>query len=181
MTPVVTDNEEARRYEARLGAELAGFLNYRLRDGEIVLVHTDVGQAYEGQGVGGALAKFALEDARARRLRVTPQCPFVRSWLKRHPEYEDVLEPPAPSCSHLAMIRDVTPSAEGCEECLKIGGTWVHLRLCLTCGKVGCCDSSPNKHASAHARSAEHPIVRSFERGEDWAWCYVDELMLEPA
>jgi hypothetical protein len=74
------------------------------------------------------------------------------------------------------MIQNVEPrTPNGCEECLKLGSPWVHLRLCLTCGHVGCCDSSPLKHASAHAAEATHPIVRSFEPGEDWRWCYVDE------
>jgi Zn-finger in ubiquitin-hydrolases and other protein len=77
---------------------------------------------------------------------------------------------------HLSEIRDVTPSTpDGCEDCLRDGGRWVHLRLCLTCGHVGCCDSSPSRHASAHARQSTHPIVQSFERGEDWRWCYIDE------
>jgi uncharacterized UBP type Zn finger protein len=81
-------------------------------------------------------------------------------------------------CSHIDMI-EVLPSeeVEGCEECLKTGGRWVHLRTCLTCGKVGCCDSSPSRHASQHAREAEHPVVASAEPGEDWCWCYEDELM----
>jgi uncharacterized UBP type Zn finger protein len=83
-----------------------------------------------------------------------------------------------PADPHLKFIRPVKPSAKGCEECLKIGGRWVHLRLCLTCGHVGCCDSSPNKHASAHFRSSTHPVVQSFEPGEDWRWCYVDEAFL---
>lgn len=83
-------------------------------------------------------------------------------------------------CSHLGLIADVEPSADGCEECLRIGGWWVHLRLCLTCGHVGCCDNSPNRHATAHAGESGHPIVRSFEPGEDWVWCYVDEVYLEP-
>jgi uncharacterized UBP type Zn finger protein len=86
-----------------------------------------------------------------------------------------------PPCTHLDQIRDVTASADGCEDCLRIGSWWVHLRLCLTCGHVGCCDSSPNTHASKHAASAGHPIVRSLEPGEDWAWCYIDEIVLEPA
>jgi len=85
------------------------------------------------------------------------------------------------NCNHLDMIRDVVPSAPGCEDCLRIGSTWVHLRLCLTCGHVGCCDSSPNRHASAHARQVGHPLVRSLEPGEDWVWCYVDEVSLVPA
>ncbi len=80
------------------------------------------------------------------------------------------------SCSHLDQIRDVSPLTEGCTECLRIGGWWVHLRLCLSCGSVGCCDSSPNRHATAHARASGHPIVRSLEPGEDWLWCYVDEV-----
>jgi uncharacterized UBP type Zn finger protein len=64
----------------------------------------------------------------------------------------------------------------GCEECLKVGDYWLHLRMCMTCGKIGCCDSSPNRHASRHARSESHPIVRSVEPDEDWSWCYVDEV-----
>ena len=79
------------------------------------------------------------------------------------------------------MINDVTPSADGCEDCLRIGSWWVHLRLCLTCGHVGCCDSSPNKHASKHARSAQHPIAQSIEPGEDWIWCFADEIAFEPS
>jgi hypothetical protein len=84
-------------------------------------------------------------------------------------------------CAHLDQIRQVTPSADGCEDCLRIGGEWVHLRLCLTCGHVGCCDSSPNRHGSGHAREVGHPIVQTLEPGERWIWCYVDEVGLEPA
>jgi uncharacterized UBP type Zn finger protein len=83
------------------------------------------------------------------------------------------------TCEHLDQIQDVTPSAEGCEDCLRAGGHWAHLRLCLTCGHVGCCDSSPNKHATKHYRATKHPMVRSFEPGEDWMWCYADELLIE--
>jgi uncharacterized UBP type Zn finger protein len=85
--------------------------------------------------------------------------------------------PNAP-CAHLDQIRNVQPSAEGCEECLHSGSRWVHLRLCLSCGHVGCCDSSPNKHARRHFGETSHPIVRSFETGENWRWCYVDEAYL---
>jgi uncharacterized UBP type Zn finger protein len=83
-------------------------------------------------------------------------------------------------CSHLDQIT-VTPPAQvaGCEECLRTGDTWVHLRLCLSCGHVGCCDSSPNRHASAHVRESGHPIVRSAQPGETWCWCYVDEVAFE--
>jgi uncharacterized UBP type Zn finger protein len=79
-------------------------------------------------------------------------------------------------CTHLGQIRKVKPSARGCEDCLKIGGRWVHLRMCLVCGHVGCCDSSPNRHATAHFHSTLHPVMRSVEPGEDWGWCYVDEV-----
>jgi uncharacterized UBP type Zn finger protein len=94
------------------------------------------------------------------------------------------------ACSHLDQIRDVTPSeaskasiasnasAPGCEDCLPLGDTWVHLRLCLTCGHVGCCDQSKNKHATAHFHATQHPIVRSLERGEQWRWCYLDRAMV---
>ena len=85
------------------------------------------------------------------------------------------------SCTPLDTIRPVTPSAPGCEECLKIGQRWVHLRLCLTCGHVGCCDNSVGKHATKHFHATSHPLIKSFEPGEDWVWCYVDEVFLEPA
>jgi uncharacterized UBP type Zn finger protein len=82
-------------------------------------------------------------------------------------------------CEHMSQIRDVTPSGNGCEECLKTGDTWVHLRMCLICGHVGCCDASKNKHASKHFQATSHPIMRSLEPGEDWGWCYVDEKTLK--
>lgn len=88
----------------------------------------------------------------------------------------------ATSCTHLNQVRDVEPrTPEGCEECLELGDTWVHLRLCLTCGHVGCCNSSPNRHASKHAHEMQHPIVQSFEPDEDWAWCYADDVAIDPA
>ncbi len=79
-------------------------------------------------------------------------------------------------CTHLDQIRDVSPNTHGCEECLKIGSRWVHLRMCLSCGKVGCCDSSPNRHASKHARTPGHAIAQSIEPGESWRWCFVDQV-----
>ena len=79
-------------------------------------------------------------------------------------------------CTHLDQIQEVTPlTPQGCGECMKTGDRWVHLRLCLTCGHVGCCDSSPNRHATKHFRTTRHPIMQSFEPGEDWRWCYVHE------
>ncbi|MEO8604724.1 MAG: UBP-type zinc finger domain-containing protein [bacterium] len=81
------------------------------------------------------------------------------------------------TCPHLEN-HAVAPTSRGCEECLKMGSTWVHLRLCLSCGHVGCCDSSPHKHASAHYRQVKHPVVASWEPQERWAWCYADEIEL---
>jgi uncharacterized UBP type Zn finger protein len=85
----------------------------------------------------------------------------------------------AKECTHLDSVRAVKPSADGCEDCLKTGDRWVHLRLCETCGHVGCCDSSPNKHATKHFHSTAHPIVKSFEPGEDWGYCYADDLFFD--
>jgi uncharacterized UBP type Zn finger protein len=80
------------------------------------------------------------------------------------------------TCSHLDEAADVTPNSVGCEDCLAMHGWWVHLRVCMMCGHVGCCDSSPNKHATAHYHSSGHPLVQSYEPGEEWWWCYVDEV-----
>lgn len=81
-------------------------------------------------------------------------------------------------CTHLDQVRLLAPDGAiaGCEECLKIGSTWLHLRMCQTCGVIGCCDSSPNRHASRHARDDGHPIMRSVEPGEDWSWCVIDQV-----
>jgi hypothetical protein len=82
-------------------------------------------------------------------------------------------------CTHFDQVRHVEPrTPDGCEECLRTGDRWVHLRLCLACGHVGCCDSSPNLHATRHHRATGHAIIRSFEPGESWAWCYVDMVAL---
>jgi uncharacterized UBP type Zn finger protein len=80
-------------------------------------------------------------------------------------------------CRHFDLIRNVTPNSTGCEECLKTGDRWVHLRMCMTCGHVGCCDSSKNKHATKHFNTTHHPIMRSIEHGENWYWCYLDNIM----
>ena len=82
------------------------------------------------------------------------------------------------SCTHLDEIKvtELPDPIAGCEDCLKIGGTWVHLRMCEICGHIGCCDDSPNKHATAHFHATSHPVIRSAEPGEEWSWCYVDEI-----
>ena len=84
-----------------------------------------------------------------------------------------------PVCSHVAEhLKKVKPHTKGCEECLASGDTWVHLRMCLECGHVGCCDSSKNRHARAHFHATGHPLIQSAEKGEDWRWCYIDEVYL---
>ncbi len=83
------------------------------------------------------------------------------------------------TCTHLDQIQDVTPSTpEGCTECLQTSSSWVHLRECLSCGHVGCCDSSPNRHATAHYHESDHPVMQSFQPGEDWRWCFVDAAIV---
>jgi uncharacterized UBP type Zn finger protein len=82
-------------------------------------------------------------------------------------------------CEHLGRADDAPPHTKGCEECLKMGDEWVHLRRCLHCGHVGCCDSSKNKHATKHFKKSGHPVVQSFEPGETWKWCYADEVGID--
>jgi hypothetical protein len=84
------------------------------------------------------------------------------------------------ACTHIDALDRVTPAkAYECEECVKIGASWVHLRTCQTCGGTRCCDNSPNRHATAHWHDTHHPLIRSFEPGENWWWCYPDELYFE--
>ena len=85
------------------------------------------------------------------------------------------------NCTHLSQVHRVTPHTRGCEECLKMHDNWVHLRLCLECGHVGCCDSSKNKHSTKHFKEVGHPIIQSFEPGEDWMYCFVDEAFIDAA
>jgi hypothetical protein len=86
---------------------------------------------------------------------------------------EDLMD----ECTHIAEVdAGASPSAQGCEDCLREGGRWVHLRMCRMCGHVGCCDSSPNKHATAHNAATSHPLISSFEPGEAWWWCYADQI-----
>ena len=85
----------------------------------------------------------------------------------------------AAKCTHIAEhLKKVKPHTKGCEECMQMGDTWVHLRMCLECGHVGCCDSSPGRHARAHFHETQHPLIQSAERGEDWKWCYSDDMYI---
>ena len=120
---------------------------------------------------GGYTALAAADDEETKAMS-----PRLRKDLD--PARPIALIPTSGTCVHVAGIKAVRPSAQGCEDCLSVGATWVHLRLCMTCGHVGCCDSSPNRHATKHFHQTTHPIVRSLEPGEDWGWCYQDEVML---
>lgn len=84
----------------------------------------------------------------------------------------------ATTCEHMAQARNVTPNTDGCEECLQTGDEWVHLRMCLVCGHVGCCDSSKNTHATRHFHETGHPVMQSAQPGEDWRWCYIDNRVM---
>jgi uncharacterized UBP type Zn finger protein len=91
-----------------------------------------------------------------------------------------MVRPIAATCTHLdhVLITELPAEVDGCAECLQTGGKWCHLRICLECGNVGCCDDSPNRHATKHAQASGHPIIRSVQPGEDWSWCYLDELAM---
>lgn len=82
-------------------------------------------------------------------------------------------------CKHIASVAEVTPRTLGCEECLETGSTWVHLRLCRTCGHVGCCDQSPGRHSTAHFHATKHPIIEGYDPPEGWGWCFVDDTLVD--
>jgi uncharacterized UBP type Zn finger protein len=83
------------------------------------------------------------------------------------------------ACEHLEYIKDRSTTGSECPQCVELGDSWVHLRACVTCGQIGCCDSSPNMHAHKHADEAQHPVMRSIEPGETWMWCFVDETLVD--
>ena len=121
-----------------------------------------------------SVAQFmAIADLFRRPGSSTPVLPATRERIMT-----GTIEPPAGRCAHSDQARAVTPRTTGCEECLAEGKQWVHLRVCMSCGHVGCCDSSPSRHAAAHYKQTGHAIVRSLEVGESWGWCYIDEKML---
>ncbi len=104
----------------------------------------------------------------------------LESILKRIGVGKDKVVPPGDivGCSHMDRVQEVSPSADGCEDCLKTGDSWVHLRICMTCGHVGCCDNSKNTHARKHYHASDHAIVKSFEPGENWLWCFEDKQLM---
>jgi hypothetical protein len=131
-----------------------------------------------------APAVFFAMEARGKNLfRATPRAsifsPQMNCPITPGNNLQRGMATMAIGCTHEDSIKDVTPSAQGCEECLKTGDSWVHLRLCRTCGHVGCCDDSPNRHATKHFRKTQHPIIEGYDPPEGWGWCYVDEIMVE--
>ena len=200
----VRDNAEEHRYELFDDDELIGFTVYKERDDRIWFVHTEIDVEHQGTGAGSLLVRRAMDDMRARDAKIVPTCPFVAAWIRSHPEYEDLVDtetlreykrargrrvPPGSTvsepCGHLPeeLGQRITPwPLDGCAECLAAGGRdWVHLRLCHYCGHVGCCDNSPGRHGSAHAALTGHPLIRSYERDENWWYCYVDERLFDVA
>jgi len=196
----VQDNPAEGRYEVLVDDELAGFTEYKIRDGRHWFVHTEIGERHGGKGVGAFLVRSALDDLRTKGVQIVPTCPFVEGWIERHPDYDDLVDhqaleafrtklaeqrsrAPKPDlpCSHVPIDLSRVPVAmpvDGCAECIEAGHrNWIHLRLCQACGHVGCCDDSPGKHSAAHARSGDHPLIRSYEPGEDWWYCFVDGVM----
>lgn len=142
-------------------------------------------ETFETFGLDPQIIRRDRESSRRAEIRAAGSSPASRPEVlspmvqKVAFDPEATVEPPARSdtCTHLEQTRPVQPSARGCEECLETGDRWVHLRICLTCGHVGCCDSSAHQHATRHHHETGHPIVASLEPGEDWAWCYLDERM----
>jgi hypothetical protein len=132
----------------------------------------------EGKNIFQVLTIGGEHWLHPRRIRLSSKIQSKLRYItnsKRNPMDPNI----ADKCRHTSSIRAVTPSALGCEECLKAGSTWVHLRLCRSCGHVGCCDSSPGKHATAHFQTTGHPIIEGYDPPEGWGWCYLDEVFLD--
>jgi CPA2 family monovalent cation:H+ antiporter-2 len=153
----------------RRGVEIAAELGrQRLLPGDEVVIEASAPAFAE------AAPLFAAAGSPAARPDPEPQ---RAEWINTEKPVELVVKDGS-ACRHLGEIREVYPSAMGCEDCLRTGDRWVHLRACMICGHMGCCDSSPNRHATKHYEKTSHPILRSMERGESWGWCFVDELQL---
>lgn len=209
---LVRNNPDRLRYELHDDDVVAGFIDYRIRNGQYWLVHTEISTGHAGTGAGSFLVRSTLDQLRERGVQVVPTCPFVGGWIRRHPEYQDIVDQDtlrtykrsrgsgrrrvarpsaaraegvgaAMACSHVPANRDKIPApwpADGCAECLSAGTrNWVHLRACQICGHVGCCDSSPGKHATEHFEQSTHSVIRSHEPGETWWYCFVDTMAFE--
>ena len=171
--------------EPEQAARIASVLATVAPQAEVVVLAPDEAAVAELHAAGVSGVVLADRSAQERltstvMARLSPPAPPPRTVV-------DTARPvafspdPATACVHAPVSRPVLPSAPGCTECLRTGSTWVHLRLCTSCGHVGCCDSSPGQHAAAHATADDHPVMCSLEPGEDWGWCYLDRTTLEAA
>ncbi len=164
--------------DAEMAGRIAGVVSELAPHAELVVLAGDEGDVGEltASGVGTVvLAQRSAHDRlTAAVLDRLSDTPAPGATVVDTARVVDVHVPASAVCVHASSIRPVVPTAPGCVECLRTGDTWIHLRLCLSCGHVGCCDSSPNRHAAAHAGSDEHPVMASAEPGEHWAWCYLD-------
>jgi CPA2 family monovalent cation:H+ antiporter-2 len=170
--------------EPEQAARIAGVIAQLAPHAQLVVLAADgeaVPELYESGArtvvVGPRAAHAALSRAVLGHLEPRPAGPPTVVDVDRVVDFRAA---PDTACPHVSLAHPVLPSAPGCEECLRSGDRWVHLRLCTSCGHVGCCDSSPNRHAAAHASAQEHPVMASAEPGEDWGWCYLDETTLAP-
>ena len=158
---------------------LANLLVGRMRGG-LAQVNVVASMMFGGtpQSFIDAADLFRTSDAGTPSLPALPAMSTQRAdWIDTSQTVHLTPDPKA-DCSHGDHVHDVRPGTQGCAECLEKGDRWVHLRVCMECGHVGCCDSSPGKHATAHYHATGHPVVRSIEPGETWGWCYEDEVML---
>jgi monovalent cation:H+ antiporter-2, CPA2 family len=198
---------ETRTVTVRPGSQVIGKSNAELnleknfaitlrslrRDGQVITesseeIHLKAGDEMVLAGTAAAFARSApvfrtaADAEKIKSLDVNSANMDQRDGASFEPDTESIVrlnvEEPHPYCSHLDQTRPVFPSARGCEDCLRIGDHWVHLRICMTCGHVGCCDSSKNRHATRHSTQTDHPIIKSLQPGENWAWCYPDKIML---
>jgi predicted GNAT family acetyltransferase len=212
---LVRDNAERHRYEVVKDDRVVGYIDYKVREGRYWFVHTHIEDEHQGTGAAAFLVRRALDDVRTKGALVVPGCPFVAGWIRRHPDYKDIVDnktwhdykrsrqagrrrtvrsprattpasnqstAPEP-CAHVPAELSTIPGpwpVDGCAECLAAGKQdWLHLRMCQMCGHVGCCDNSPGKHGTAHSEQASHPLIRSYEPGESWWYCYIHVITFE--
>jgi CPA2 family monovalent cation:H+ antiporter-2 len=168
--------------EPEQAARIAGVVAQLAPHAQLVVLAADADALPELYDAGARTVVLAPRAARAAlsravlgHLEPAPAGPPTVVDVDRVVDFQAA---PDSACPHVSLARPVLPSSPGCQECLRAGDGWVHLRLCTTCGHVGCCDSSPNRHAAAHAADEEHPVMASVEPGEDWGWCYLDETTL---
>jgi CPA2 family monovalent cation:H+ antiporter-2 len=176
---VVADDEPEQ------AARIAGVVAAVAPQAELVVMTTDSDAVAELHGAGAASVVDARSAAHrqlvhAVRTRLAPPATTGRTVVDVDRVVAFAADPDG-ACVHAGTAHPVLPSAPGCEECLRTGAGWVHLRVCTSCGHVGCCDSSPGRHAAAHASADDHPVMCSAEPGEDWGWCYLDRQLLPRA